>query len=167
MQDLVIKLEEERKRAKLRKSVHKAVHSAVPRAGAPAPIPKTGEAQLPVSGIITISYDETDNFGAASKGITIVGRSGALVVAPMGGVVRFAGPFKRHGNMVILEHKKGYHSLIAGLERIDTTVGQTLEAGEPLGLMKNARDRLRPKLYYELRYKGKAVNPSRKFAELR
>ena len=71
-----------------------------------------GHARLPISGIIRTRYDQPDSFGAPSKGISIEGREGALVVAPMGGTVRFAGHFKNYGNIVILEHEKGYHSLI-------------------------------------------------------
>ncbi len=167
LQDLVAKLEEDRKRAEAREAANRALQAQ--GTNAPPPVtdfPKTGEGQLPVSGIITIAYNQPDDFGAPSQGITITGRPGAVVVAPMGGIVRFAGPFKGHGKMVILEHKKGYHSLIAGLEKIDTVVGQSLKAGEPLGLMKEAQDKLRPRLYYELRHNGKPVNPSQKFAEL-
>ena len=88
-----------------------------------------------------------------------------MVVAPMGGVIRFAGFFKNHGKIIIIEHEKGYHSLIAGLGKIDTIVGQTVDAGAPIGTMPGLKNK-RPRLYYELRYKGKPVNPSIKFSEL-
>jgi len=86
----------------------------------------------------------------------------------MGGIIRFAGNFKNHGKIVILEHEKGYHSLIAGLFRIDAITGQSVHAGEPLGILPtmDTKGVARPTLYYELRYKGAPVNPSRKFDEL-
>jgi len=128
--------------------------------------PKSGQPRLPLPGIIKTGYNEPDNFGAPSKGLDIEGRAGALVVAPMGGIIRFAGYFKNYGNMVILEHQKGWHSLIAGLENIDTVVGQSVGAGEPLGVLHKSSTGQKPVLYYELRHKGKAVDPAKKFGDL-
>ena len=73
---------------------------------------------------------------------------------------------RRNGNMVILEHKNGYHSLIAGLKKIDTVVGQTVSAGEPLGFLDRGGEGRKPSVYYELRRNGEPVNPALKFADL-
>ena len=81
----------------------------------------------------------------------------------MGGVVEFAGPFKSYGNIILIKHNHKYHSLVAGLEKISSVVGQSVEAGEPLGQMgKNMSDGRPPNLYYELRHRGQPINPSRK-----
>lgn len=130
-----------------------------------ATLPTLGSAQLPVSGIVTVRYGEKDAIGASSQGISIQARTGALVVAPLGGVVRYAGPFKSYGNIILLEHKNNYHSLIAGLGRIDTVVGQSVDSGEPVGSLGSSSDS-RPVLYYELRLNGQPVNPARKFTDL-
>ncbi|PZQ44793.1 MAG: peptidase M23 [Micavibrio aeruginosavorus] len=133
----------------------------------PTPIPRAGSAQLPISGIIRVGYKQMDDIGAESQGLTIEGRAGALVVSPMGGVVRYAGYFKNYGQIIIVEHQKDFHSLIAGLARIDTVVGQSVAAGEPVGtLAKSAPGGGKPTLYYELRLNGEPVNPARKFAGL-
>ncbi len=165
LSDLVKKLEDERTRnqEEMKAAAAQQPAKAVAR---PTPLPKHGQAQLPLQGIIRVGYHEKDSFGAPSEGITIEGRSGALIVAPMGGVIRFAGYFKNYGNMVILEHKSGYHSLIAGLEKIDTVVDQSISAGEPLGTLYKSSSGNAPTLYYELRYNGKAVNPAEKFGNL-
>lgn len=116
-----------------------------------------GDARLPISGTIDIKYGQPDDFGASSEGLHIKSRSGAVVVSPMKGVVRYAGPFKSYGSIVLIEHKNNYHSLIAGLGRIDTVVGQSVDAGEPLGKLG-----ANPSLYYELRFNGQPINPARK-----
>lgn len=153
--DLVGRLKEERKKSKKTALIPDVIN--VP----------PGRARLPVSGKVRIGFDDPDDFGAPSKGISIESRAGALVVAPMGGVVRFAGSFKNYGNMVIVEHENGYHSLIAGLEKIDTVVGQSVSAGEALGFLHGAGDSgENPALYYELRRNGKPVNPATKFSGL-
>jgi septal ring factor EnvC (AmiA/AmiB activator) len=58
---------------------------------------------------------------------------------------------------LIIEHGDGYHSLLAGLERIDGVVGQWLVAGEPVGIMPSG-DR-EAALYLELRHNGQPINP--------
>jgi len=161
LQDLVKKLDENKKRQAASRLARNALFSDRVRN-----VPDAGRFQLPVSGIIKTRYNEPDIFGAPSKGLSIEGRGGALVVAPMGGVVRFSGYFKNYGNMVILEHKDGLHSLVAGLEKIDTVVGQNVSAGEPLGLLHHAQSGGKPVLYYELRQGGKPINPAKKFVDL-
>jgi septal ring factor EnvC (AmiA/AmiB activator) len=46
---------------------------------------------------------------------------------------------------------------LAGLERIDVAIGQTLVAGEPVGTVKS--DEGKPRLYLELRRNGQPIDP--------
>jgi len=129
------------------------------------PIPKAGKPSLPISGEIIVAYKEPDSFGAPSEGLTLKGERSGIVSAPMGGVIRFAGTFKNYGKMVIIEHKGGYHSLIAGMEKMNATVNQSVLSGEPIGkLSKSAKSSHH--LYFELRHKGKAVHPKKRIAGL-
>jgi septal ring factor EnvC (AmiA/AmiB activator) len=130
-----------------------------------ATLPTLGSGQLPVSGIVRTRFGEEDEIGASSQGIRIDARSGAVVVAPLGGVVRYAGSFKSYGNIILLEHKNNYHSLIAGLSKIDTVIGQSVDSGEPVGTL-GTQSGVRPSLYYELRLNGQPINPARKFTNL-
>lgn len=116
-----------------------------------------GAMLLPVAGKLKRRYGESDEFGVASKGILIRGSSGGQVVAPFDGRIEFAGPFRGYGQILIIEHGDGYHSLLAGLERIDGVVGQWLVAGEPVGIMPTG-DR-EAALYLELRRHGQPINP--------
>lgn len=168
LKDLVKKIEEKQRRENEQRKKQKRLaknKQAIPKN---TPIPRAGQAQLPVSGIINISYGKTDSIGAVSQGLKIKARPNALVVAPMGGVVDYAGKFKGYGKIIILKHQKGYHSLIAGLAKIDTVVGRAVTAGEPIGKMSGSTDNETAQtLYYELRYKGHPVNPSKKISGLR
>lgn len=162
-----IKEEKARKRQAQQASLSGSSHSYKR-----TPVPRAGAAQLPTSGFIKTGYGRADDIGAVSKGIKIRSRAKSLVVAPMGGVVDYAGKFKGYGNIVILRHEKSYHSLIAGLDKIDTIVGRAVSAGEPIGKMpaqssNGASDNDQPVLYYELRYKGKPINPSKKISGLK
>jgi len=126
-----------------------------------------GEGQLPVSGIIRTRYGQRDQGGSKSNGLSIETLPGSLVVAPLGGIVRYAGPFKGYGNIVIIAHKGGYHSLIAGLDKISVSAGQAIVSGEPIAILDtNQKTAARRTVYYELRYGGSPVNPSRKLSDL-
>lgn len=119
---------------------------------------RLGNLRLPAAGRVAVRYGEADRYGATSRGLTINTRPGATVVAPFAGQVQFAGPFRGYGQILIVEHGHGYHSLIAGLGRIDGQVGQAVSAGEPLGIMPGENT---PDLYFELRRNGQPVNPQR------
>lgn len=161
LKDLVQRLDEDKQRQATRNVTRSAVYQQ------PASLPRSGEGQLPISGVIRVSYGETDEIGATSKGIKIEGRPYGLVTAPMGGKVQFAGHFKNYGELIILEHEKGYHTLIAGLERIDIVAEQVLNAGEPIGKLPGRQDGENPLLYFEVRHKGRPVNPATKIANLK
>lgn len=144
-----------------------------------APMPDTaklapiedGEGQLPVSGIVRIRYGQPDGAGARSSGLSIETLAGSLVVAPLGGIVRYAGAFKGYGNIVIIAHAGGFHSLVAGLDKISVSAGQTIVSGEPIGILgtdddPNQAPAPRKTVYYELRRHGQPVDPSRKLPNL-
>ena len=120
-----------------------------------------GKLSRPARGSIITAYGQETAKGVSSKGIIIKTRPKAQVIAPFDGSVLFAGPFRGYGNLIIIEHGKGYTSLLAGLDSIDCDVGQMLLAGEPIGLMPEDDD---AKLYMELRNKNHPINPISWFA---
>lgn len=128
--------------------------------------PKSGSITQPANGRITRRYGESTGFGNTSKGITLETRGAAQVVAPYDGRVVFSGPFRGYGEILIIEHDGGYHSLLAGFARIDGRVGQWILAGEPVGVMAKSTDTV-PKLYFELRRRGQSINPLPWLAEYR
>ena len=116
-----------------------------------------GALVYPASGRLTLRFGENNELGVTSKGLTFETRPGAQVVAPFDGRVLFAGPFKGYGQILIIEHGDGYHSLLAGLDRVEGTVGQWVVAGEPVGTMPTSEPK--PRLYLELRHDGQPINP--------
>jgi septal ring factor EnvC (AmiA/AmiB activator) len=123
------------------------------------PITKArGRLPYPAAGRVVGLYGQTSETGLARKGILIETRDGARVIAPYDGLVVYAGKFRGYGQILILEHGEGYHTLLAGLSRIDAEIGQWLAAGEPVGLMESP-DRDAPVLYVELRRNGQPINP--------
>lgn len=120
--------------------------------------PRRGGVTLPARGRVVKAYGQSTGYGNTAKGITIAARAGAQVVAPFDGKVVFAGPFRGYGQILIIEHRGGYHTLLAGLGRLDSSVGQWLLAGEPIGAMAGNSGK-KPQLYLELRRQGQPINP--------
>ncbi|HBH26158.1 MAG TPA: hypothetical protein DDX54_01995, partial [Rhodospirillaceae bacterium] len=91
---------------------------------APASAGGGGRLALPVAGTIVAPFGAADALDAPAQGLTLSGRAGGVVTAPAQGVVRFAGPFGAYGNLLIVEHARGHHSLLAGLGEITAVPGQ-------------------------------------------
>jgi septal ring factor EnvC (AmiA/AmiB activator) len=87
-------------------------------------------------------------------------RAEAQVTAPVGGTVEFARPFRTYGQMLILRTSDGYHVILSGMSRIYVSEGQTVSAGEPVGLMPD-RDDPAPELTVELRLGDKVLDPAK------
>ena len=116
-----------------------------------------GAVLYPASGTLVRHFGDPNQFGIPDQGLTIEARAGAVVIAPYDGRVEFAGPFRGYGQILIIRHSDGYHSLLAGLDRIDGTVGDRVVAGEPVGTMASGDPK--PRLYLELRLNGKPIDP--------
>jgi septal ring factor EnvC (AmiA/AmiB activator) len=116
----------------------------------------------PVAGSIVRSWgDPTD--GGPATGISYRAPPAARVVSPCGGRIAFAAPFRSYGLLLIIDCGGGYHAVLAGFEKLDAKVGQSVAAGEPVGVMPSwepGSSGARPSLYVELRHDGQAVNPA-------
>jgi murein hydrolase activator len=155
LRDLVARIEAQQKAEaeEARRKAHEK--KSVP----PAPAGHyTAAAGLPVTGQVKIRFGQNDGLGTTSHGVTVIARPGATVTAPASGTVRFAGPFRSYREILILEHPGGYLSLIAGMSRVNATVGTQVAAGEPIGTMDD-RAGASPELYYELRRNGQFIDP--------
>ncbi len=129
-------------------------------------LPRNIEAQLPTPGRILIAYGQKNEFGVTNKGITIQGRPNGTVTTPFSGVVRFSGAFKKHRNLMIIEHNDGSMSLIDGMEQTNVVVGQSLISGEPIGTLRGTANNPHAELYYELRKNGRPIDPMKRLSAL-
>lgn len=129
-------------------------------------LPKDIAAQLPTPGKILISFGQKNEFGVTNKGITIQGRPDATVTTPFSGVVRFSGEFKKHKNLLIIEHPDGSMSLLDGMDRTNVMIGQSLISGEPVGKLKRYKNNDHSELYYELRKNSRPIDPMKRLSAL-
>ncbi|MEO3389375.1 murein hydrolase activator EnvC [Mesorhizobium sp. CAU 1741] len=128
-----------------------------------------GALDLPVAGNVARGFGEDDDSGGVMQGDMVATHSAAIVTAPVDGSVLYAGPFRSYGQLLILNAGDGYHIVLAGMGRISVSPGQSVLAGEPVGLMGETRiasavafteENTGPELYVEFRKDGKPVDPA-------
>lgn len=116
---------------------------------------------MPVSGKLVRAYGADTGAGPAT-GLSIQAPPRARVVAPCAGTVLYADRFSSLGLMVILDCGNNVNFVLAGLAKLNLSVGANLRAGEPVGTMPdwNENTTTRPVLYLELRKGGQPINPT-------
>lgn len=112
---------------------------------------RPGLYRLPIAGRVLIGTGEQDPGGGRARGLTLATVTGRPVISPAIGRVRYAGPFRIYGDIVILDHGHGWTSLVAGLDRSDVGPGDELRQGDPIG-------RSGERLLVELRHNGRPVD---------
>lgn len=124
---------------------------------------RKGKLHLPTSGTITVAYGKVVNprFNTVTvqHGLDVEAPAGAPVVAVAPGRVVHAGWFKGYGNLLIVDHGDGYHTLVAHLASMRTAMGEEVETGDVLGAVGDSGSLKGPYLYFELREKGRPVDP--------
>lgn len=128
-----------------------------------------GFLNLPVAGVNVTNFGDGDGFGGLSRGLSIVTRAEAPVMAPADGWVVYAGDFLNYGQIVILDVGQDHTILLAGLASIDAKLGQFVRMGERVGAMgtrtigrtaTSAAGASRPTLYIEMRNKTAPIDPT-------
>ena len=95
------------------------------------------------------------------KGIDLAGKAGSEVIAVGAGVVTWAGKRYGYGNLVEINHGNGYSTRYGHNESVLVTVGETVSKGQALSLMGSTGRSTGPHVHFEVRYKGKAVDPKK------
>lgn len=94
------------------------------------------------------------------RGIGIKAPEGTKIRAIFEGQVAYAGWFKGYGNLLIIDHGGGYHTVAAHASRLLKKVGDKVKTREVVALVGSTASIEGPMLYFEIRYHGKAENPA-------
>lgn len=98
--------------------------------------------------------------GSPHDGIDIAGQRGDPVRAAAPGLVWYAGKEPNlYGNVVILDHGQGWFSAYAKLAKVTVRKGETVRAGERVGLIGNTGSTPTTELHFEIRRKTVPVDP--------
>lgn len=112
----------------------------------------------PAKGRVIARFSSANN---GNKGIDIAGQRGQAINAAAGGVVVYAGNALRgYGNLVIIKHSDDYLSAYAHNDQLFVKEQQPVKAGQKIASMGSSGS-ANVKLHFEIRYKGKSVDPMR------
>jgi septal ring factor EnvC (AmiA/AmiB activator) len=118
-----------------------------------------GRLPWPASGRVLERFGAAAAGGHASEGLLIEARRGAPVRAVSHGRVAFADWLAGYGLLLILDHGDGYMSLYAHNEAVRAEVGDWVSAGEVIAEAGSSGGRSDSGVYFELRAKGRPVDP--------
>jgi septal ring factor EnvC (AmiA/AmiB activator) len=123
-----------------------------------------GKLSRPVVGEVIIPYgsqkDPRFNTPVFRNGIYISAQEDSITTSVHGGKVVFADWFEGYGQLVIVNHGKGYHSLYGNLSEIFLETGDIINREEAVGKVGTSGVTEDVSLYFEIRYKGKPLDPS-------
>lgn len=121
-----------------------------------------GKLALPVKGVLS------NRFGSARPDSTVLWKGLFLRAAPnqpvksvAAGRVVFADWLRGFGNLLIVDHGKGYMSLYGNNEVLYKQVGDVLRGGDTVAAVGNTGGNEDSGLYFELRHEGKPFDPMR------
>ncbi len=95
--------------------------------------------------------------------------NGILIQAPLGNNVRAVAPgriayanwLRGYGLLMIIDHGDGYMSLYGHNQSLMKETGDWVSAGDLIGTVGHSGGQQQSNLYFEIRHKGKPVNPAR------
>ena len=123
-----------------------------------APVASNVAWQWPTQGNVIQGFSNTDG---GNKGIDISGSRGQAVKAAASGRVVYAGNALRgYGNLIIIKHNDDFLSAYAHNDKILVSDQQEVKAGQEIAKMGSTGTNA-VKLHFEIRYKGKSVDPVR------
>lgn len=94
------------------------------------------------------------------KGSIIASNLGQPVYAIHQGQVVYSDWMTGFGNLIIIDHGGGYMSLYGFNQAILKEAGDKIKGGEQIATVGNSGGNINNALYFEIRYKNKAMNPA-------
>ena len=96
--------------------------------------------------------------GSSNKGIDIGGNTGDPVVSIGNGSVAVTETLRGYGSVLMVDHGGSYMSVYTNVRSVLVKQGQRVQRGQKIAEIGGA-DAGHPKLHFEIRYRGKAVDP--------
>jgi murein DD-endopeptidase MepM/ murein hydrolase activator NlpD len=101
--------------------------------------------------------------GTGHEGLDFKVEKGDMIRAAASGTVIFAGKApERFGNLIVIDHGNGWNTAYGHLDKVTVKKGDTIRAGERLGLGGQTGEATGPELHFEIRKDGQPVDPAPK-----
>jgi murein DD-endopeptidase MepM/ murein hydrolase activator NlpD len=112
---------------------------------------------LPVNGWVSREYSSENNHNA----LDFVASTGTTIRTTADGVVDSIFVDAHLGNVIVIDHLKGYKTLYAHCSSILSQKGRRIVRGETIALVGNSgKSSSGPHLHYEVLYNDKRINPT-------
>ncbi|MBI3903755.1 MAG: peptidoglycan DD-metalloendopeptidase family protein [Nitrosomonadales bacterium] len=119
-----------------------------------------GRLVLPVKGLVSNRFGSPrPDSTVLWKGLFLRAAADQPVKAVAAGRVVFADWLRGFGNLLILDHGKGYMSLYGNNETLYKQVGDVLRGGDTIAAVGNSGGNEESGLYFELRHEGQPMDP--------
>jgi len=92
-------------------------------------------------------------------GVDIEAEEGAIIRAVHSGAVLYRGWLRGYGNLIILDHGQGYYTLYAHASEVVVEEGERVKVGQGIARVGETGSVDGPRLYFEVRYQGRAEDP--------
>lgn len=99
------------------------------------------------------------NYTPAHTGIDIAAPHFSPVIAAASGIIKAVGWDAVYGNYIIIEHNRNYSTFYGHLNAIGVDKGDNVTGGEIIGTIGSSGKSTSPHLHYEVRFRGKPVDP--------
>jgi septal ring factor EnvC (AmiA/AmiB activator) len=121
---------------------------------------RRGQLPWPAAGELTARFGEPRTAGPAWDGVFIAAAAGTEVHAIHRGRVAFAEWLRGFGLLLILDHGDGYMSLYGHNDSVLKELGEWVETGETVGVVGSSGGRDDTGVYFAIRHRGRALDPS-------
>jgi len=125
---------------------------------------RKGKLAWPLEGrvITPFGFEKHPDFNTVvmNKGVEISPAKGrSLILSVHAGKVVYADYFQGYGNLLIVDHGMTYYTLYGHCAEFLAAVGDMVRAGQPLAVVGDTGSLKGECLYFELRFKTKALDP--------
>ncbi|MCW8106905.1 peptidoglycan DD-metalloendopeptidase family protein [Alteromonas ponticola] len=119
-----------------------------------------GKLIQPAAGTVRRLFGQRRQGQVRWKGIVIEGSEGSSVKSVSQGRVLYADWLRGFGLVTIIDHGDGYMSVYGHNQALLKQAGDDVRQGDTIALLGQSGGQSYPNLYFEIRHKGKALNPT-------
>ncbi|OOZ39644.1 hypothetical protein BOW53_10805 [Solemya pervernicosa gill symbiont] len=123
---------------------------------------RKGKLSWPTKGRLAARFGTQRPVGNLTwRGVLIDSKEGSTVNSISQGRVAYADWLRGFGLLIIIDHGGGYMSLYGHNRSLFKEAGDWVETGDSIASVGDSGGQDRPGLYFEIRHKGKPINPVR------